>query len=174
MKNKYYKFILSLLISLMINASEEKKDHMMTVRFFGHFKTPLISWTSHWAKIKAIGSFSDSINPEDGKAGILYNLEIIKVFRQENASIYAYPDCSATSMKEIRAATLWDYRAFELRLFDSCDRFKKSTVLPEESLGESCQTLHINCTSILPVVNVVIATNRLSRSAQWRQLKKKA
>ncbi len=159
MKNKCFNFIFFSIISLIINASEQKK-WSTTVSFLGHFKTPLESWPSSMAKVKVQGFFSNAINPEDGKRGILHGLEIIESFGQkpigqEDASDYVKPTIDASSMKKIREASLWNYRAFELKTESLEDRFGESNGPHLESLCEFCQLTGKNCATKEPVVHIV-------------------
>ena len=142
----------------MVNASEPK-PYTTTVKTYA----PFPSWTSQHASIITRGMYSNKINPIDGLAGVLNGkLKICRCYGQKQKDLvdakYVKPYIGS-AMKRIKVASLWNYRAFKLDLFDLKDKnAAKSTPPHEESLCERCQEDQKNCVSHKPLETTAKAT----------------
>jgi len=145
----------------MINASDDKEAwrsrRLWTtpVTFEATFRSKRSkleqskNWTSKSAYAKTTGVYSDAINPEDGKAGIIHSFNIDKLFGQkpknQDGSSYVYPNIDCPTREKIRATLLSQYRYHILRQELENNSKAKDSASHLESLCEACQTRCINC-----------------------------
>ena len=167
MKNKCFNIVFFLILNLMINAADYKEAWRsrrlwsIGVTFEATFRSkPSTNWNSKSAYAKTTGVYSDAINPEDGKAGIIHGFNIDKLFGQkpknQDESSYVYPNIDCPTREKIRATLLSQYRYHILRQELENNSKAKDSASHLESLCEACQTRCINCATgglVLPALS---------------------
>ena len=172
MKNKCFNIVFFLILNSMINAADDKEAwhsrRLLTtpVTFEATFRSkrsklePSTNWNSKSAYAKTTGVYSDAINPEDGKAGIIHSFNIDKLFGQkpknQDGSSYVYPNIDCHTRKKIKATLLSQYRYHILRQELENNSKAKDSASHLESLCEACQTRCINCATgglVLPALS---------------------